>query len=243
MTKKESLEITIPVLNEAETIHRQLKILLEYIDNSTFALDIKIIIADNGSTDGTFEKAESIAKTRGNLKVIKLPIPGVGAALYESWKSSDSKYLGYMDLDLATDLKHLSEVIGYLQEGEKNIVVGNRRSKRSKVLGRSNTRNFTSLVFNMILKIVFRTEIRDAMCGFKFFEKYWLQTQILPNSRSKKWFFCAEILLLAEKKGAKIMQVPINWVDDSNSKVKIVRLSLEYIKEIFTLKKRIVKMQ
>lgn len=232
------IEITIPVLNEESSITEKINELNLYIKlNLAQFGDFKIIIADNGSVDETKIKAEALSQELTGIEYIRLERKGVGLALQASWVKSNADIIGYMDLDLATDLKYLGPALSKLISTDADIVTGSRLKAGAKVIGRSPLRNFTSMFFNKIIKIVFKTSFSDGMCGFKFLRKNILGSLILNGARNDGWFFATEILIVSEYLDYKVYDLPVTWTDDPCSKVKIFKLSIEYIRQIVLLKR------
>ena len=231
-----NIEITIPVLNEEETIKEKISEMIDYVVKNLSNRNIKFIIADNGSTDMTEEYSQELIKKYKNLKYIKLPEKGVGLALKVSWSSSEADYVGYMDLDIATDLSALKDVVLEMDKGSE-IINGSRLLKKSEVINRTFIREFTSRMFNFLLKVILKVKFTDGMCGFKFFKRKTIQSLINTGIDTKGWFFSTEILVKGYWKGIEIKEIPVKWTDDRNSKVKIISLSLNYLKNIFKLKK------
>lgn len=230
------IEITIPVLNEEATISEKIRELHNYIENHLQDIGtISIIIADNGSTDTTEGKALALTNELSRIEYIRLGQRGVGRALKASWTKSNADIIGYMDLDLATDLKFIRPALDALSCAD--IVTGSRLASGAKVIGRSWLRNFTSVCFNMLVKRVFQTSFSDGMCGFKFLKRKILEDLMSTGAQSDGWFFATELLVVGEHLNYRVADLPVTWTDDPNSKVKIVKLSMEYIRQIIQLKK------
>lgn len=233
-----NFEITIPVLNEEETLRKNTLITLEFIKNN-LKHDFSLCIADNGSTDKTTLIAKELSSEFTNIRMIHVSQRGVGLALKESWGSSNADVVGYMDLDLATSLEHLIQVEEKFKADECDVLYGSRLHKSSIVKNRKLLRGFTSIIFNLILRLTFKTSVRDSMCGFKFLKRSKLETLRSNGAETNGWFFCAEIVILADKLGLRLYELPVKWTDDPNSKVKIIKLAIEYLKNISSLKKKI----
>lgn len=236
-----TLTITIPVLNEEKTLVEKIKILQLYGEKHlSKKITLSIIIADNGSDDKTQELGELLSSKHKNINFIRIKKKGVGLALKTSWKKYESEIMGYMDLDLATDLSHIEEAIEEIITHEYEIVSGSRLLKGSKVTGRKLIRTCTSRMFNKTIQILFNIKFTDGMCGFKFFKREILKEFKGVNSvNSDNWFFATEFLILADNLNLKIKDLPIRWTDDNSSKVKILRLSLQYLREMIILKIRL----
>ncbi|MBS4931085.1 MAG: glycosyltransferase [Clostridiales bacterium] len=233
-----NINIIIPVLNEEKTIVQKVSEAIEFLENSLWKDNFRITIVDNGSTDKTEELSRELS-TKFNLKVYyrQLSDKGVGLAFRTGILENVCDVIGYMDLDLATDLNHLNDVYKRLQDNNVDFVVGSRLLKDSTVIGRSFIRNITSWSLNFILKISLKVKFSDAMCGFKFYRKDVAKELVSLCSKNNGWFYCAEMMIRAEWKQYKLSEIPVHWTDDPNSKVKIGKLSKEYLKEICKLYK------
>jgi glycosyltransferase involved in cell wall biosynthesis len=227
-------EITIPVYNEETTLEKNILSILIFFDEHQLE-NWYILIADNGSDDNTQTIGLKLQDSFDRIRYIRLDEKGVGLALKTSWLESDADIVGYMDLDLATDLSHLSDVIRLLNSYD--VVNGSRLLKSSKVINRSFIRNITSISFNFIAQSFLHYEITDGMCGFKFFHRKNIHNILTNHIDTKGWFFATELLAKSSWIGLNIIELPVFWTDDRNSKVKILRLSLTYLKELLRLNK------
>ncbi len=234
-----SVDIVIPILNEEETLKNQVDKMLLHLDRDKYKdFKINIVLSDNGSTDRTPEISMNIVSLNPKkVKFTQVAEKGVGRALKKAWGESDADIVGYMDLDLATDLKHLSEAIEALVTNDYDFVYGSRLNENSKVIGRSLKREVTSRIFNKIIQFYFFSRISDGMCGFKFFKRKLYPSLLNKGAESDGWFFCTEILLAADKCNVKIYELPVIWTDNPNSKVNISKLAIEYLKAMRSLKK------
>ena len=234
------IEITIPVYNEEETLENQINTILVFINQKIYKkLNISLVIADNGSTDKTKEIGLNLAAENKKIKYLRTPKPGVGLALKNSWKKSNAYLVGYMDLDLSTNLNHLSEVFDLILNKKIDLVSGSRLNKKSIVKKRKLLRFVTSVSFNIIVKLLFKTSFEDGMCGFKFFKRKLLPNLMKKGAVSDGWFYVTELLIVAERLGFKHVDIPIKWTDTENSKVKIVKLTIEYLKAMLILKRKL----
>jgi glycosyltransferase involved in cell wall biosynthesis len=234
------IEITIPILNEEKTLYQQVKKVYIYIQNKLGDYEnVNIILADNGSTDNTQKIAQKITLEFPCIQYIRLEKKGVGRALKASWSQSKADIIGYMDLDLATDLSYIRPVLDMLMSDKADIVTGSRLAKGSTVIGRSLFRTFISRCFNQILYMTFHTSITDGMCGFKFLKKCYLKNILESGAVSDGWFFATEILIIGKHLGYRVIDIPVKWTDDPDSKVNVRKLAIEYIKAMIALRKRI----
>ena len=225
--------ITIPVFNEAKTLPAQLEKILTYINNE--GLDFDLVVVNNNSTDDTEQTLYELSLVY-EFHVINLKKKGVGIALRESWDTAgENEIIGYMDLDLSTDLENLKNIDDILRKYD--ILTASRLEKSSKVFNRKISREIISRVFNIIIKIVFKSKLKDHMCGFKFMTSDQYITLKNKYRYSDDWFFLVELLIIAQREGRNIFSVPVIWRDDPNSKVKVVSLSFSYLMSMLKLKK------
>lgn len=235
------LNIILPVLNEERCLEASVRKIKAFLDSQN--IPYMLTIADNGSTDNTSTIARALCNT--HTQYLKISQKGVGIAFRESILHNAAheqpcEFVGYMDIDLSTNLAHLKEVYALLCQGEK-IVVGSRLLRDSVVSGRSIKREITSRGLNHLLRFVLGVRFSDAMCGFKFYEAKSAQYLLTQCYEDNGWFYCAQMLILAQYRDIKICEIPVVWQDDKESKVKITRLSLNYLKEILRLFARRVR--
>ncbi|MBI5914171.1 MAG: glycosyltransferase [Bacteroidetes bacterium] len=236
-----TFDVTIPVLNEEATLEQQVLILHAFLKKNypPGADQWRIVIADNGSKDRTFEIARSLQARHPEIVPLTVPRRGVGLALKTSWSQSQADIVGYMDLDLATDLPHFPEAYDAIANHGYDLVYGTRLHPKSKVIGRTLKREITSRMFNFILKTYLNVSFSDGMCGFK-----WLRREVYPplheaGAVSDGWFFSTELLTIAEWKHLKILELPVKWTDDvTSSRVKIGPLAKQYLQAMRVLKEK-----
>jgi glycosyltransferase involved in cell wall biosynthesis len=231
------IEIVLPILNEEKSLSQQVGHLKDYLkthegQGNTFLLTI----ADNGSTDRSPLIGAEIANSIEGVKYLKIGQRGVGLALKKSWLDSDADIIGFMDLDFATDLKHLEQCWEILRQKEYDIVCGTRNKQHSHVINRSLRRTFISRVFNVLIKTIFHTKFTDGMCGFKFLKRESLSIVLENGIGFDDWFFSTELLIVAEYVNLSIYDLPVTWTDDRNSKVKILELTKMYLIDMIRLK-------
>ncbi|MFC1612554.1 glycosyltransferase, partial [Patescibacteria group bacterium] len=194
------------------------------------------VISDNNSKDRTAEIGKQLAEENEAVDYVFVPEQGKGSAVIEVWKRFKADIYGFMDADLATDLNALRPALEAIKEND--IAVGSRRIKGAQVQ-RELYRKFTSAVLNFLIRMILRTKIRDTACGFKFF-KHEVIDKILPQIKDRKWTFDTEILILAERAGFKIKEIPVKWEEkqERTSKIVPVPTILGYLRKILELKRR-----
>ncbi len=235
-----TFDVTIPVLNEQATLERQINTLYDFLkQHFPKAGQWRIVIADNGSTDQTPQIAQHLHHQLDGVQFLRVPRKGVGLALKHSWSQSQADIVGYMDLDLATDLVHFLEAYEAIAYKGYDLVYATRLHPRAQVINRPLKREISSRAFNLLLKWYLGVGFSDGMCGFKWLRRNWYPRLYEAGAQNDGWFFSTELLTVAEWLDARIYELPVKWTDDvSSSRVKIVPLAIKYIKGMHALKKR-----
>ena len=235
MKYKSSVDIVLPVLNEQEALFDSISRLLKFCSEEMNDYNWNIIIADNGSTDETYNIAKQIESDSKSVNVIKLFKKGRGRALKKAWQHSDATIKVYMDIDLSTDLKYLPIICDHVYSKKYDIAIGSRLIKGSQVVGRTLKREIISRGYSLMFRCLFGVPFKDAQCGFKAISSEIGET-LLPLIDDNGWFFDTELLILANKLGYKIKEVPVYWVDDPNSSVNVISTAWNDIKGLTRLR-------
>ncbi len=229
---RSSVDITIPVLNEEHTIVNSLTTLSSYLDTQS-SYDWSITVADNGSTDRTFEFAGAFAAASPRTRVLRLEERGRGRALKHAWSTSTADVVAYMDVDLSTGLDSLGPLIDPILEGHCEVSVGSRLLPEAEIV-RSIKREVLSRTYNVIVRSFLHYGVADAQCGFKAIRTS-LARELIPRVEDNGWFFDTELLALAHRSGLRINQVPVQWVEDPDSRVRIVQTAVDDLKGVWRL--------
>jgi putative flippase GtrA len=223
------LDVVIPVYNEqsalADSVHR----LHRYLRDS-FPYPVRITIADNASIDDTPRIADELAAELDDVRVVRLEQKGRGRALHQVWSQSDAMVLVYMDVDLSTDLAAVAPLVAPLISGHSDLAIGTRLGRGSRVV-RGAKREIISRCYNLILRSTLQARFSDAQCGFKAIRAD-VAHSLLPHVADTGWFFDTELLVLAERSGLRIHEVPVDWVDDADSRVDIVATAAADLKGV-----------
>ena len=222
-----TVDIVLPVLNEAHILEESVRALCMYMDDN-LPYRYQIIIADNGSTDGTRRVAAMLAEHFPAVRVVCLPEKGRGRALKQVWLQSRADIVSYMDIDLSTNLDAFVPMITPLVTGDAAIAVGSRLMEESQTT-RGLKRDIISRCYNRLIRWTMRTKFVDAQCGFKAMRRDVAQ-QLLPHVKDTAWFFDTELLVKAEYEGYTIHEEPVEWIEDTDSRVHIVKTAVEDIK-------------
>ncbi|MGI5128723.1 glycosyltransferase [Pseudonocardia sp. CA-107938] len=213
------LDIVVPVYNEEADLERSVRRLAAHLTDR-FPFSFRITIADNASTDATPAIAERLAVELDGVTVLHLAQKGRGRALRTAWTASDASVLAYCDVDLSTDLNALLPLVAPLVSGHSDLAIGTRLRPGARVV-RGAKREFISRTYNLILRGALAARFSDAQCGFKAVRAD-VAERLLPLVEDTGWFFDTEMLVLAERAGLRIHEVPVDWVDDPDSSVDIV---------------------
>ena len=230
------VEVVVPVLNEERTLKTNIETLYNFL-RAQDGLQFRITIADNGSTDRTQVIANELAEHYAAIRVVRMSERGRGRALKQVWMDSDADILSYMDVDLSTSLDDFMPLIKPLVNGEAGVAIGSRLSKHSRTT-RSFKRDFISKTYNKIIRTYMGTKFSDAQCGFKAIRRDVART-LLPKVTDTQWFFDTELLIKAEKTGVKIHEQPVTWIEDTDSRVKIVKTVTEDLRGLARVKKEL----
>ncbi len=224
------LDVVVPVHNEEADLPRSVARLHEYLTDQV-PMTFRITIADNASTDGTARIADRLAGQYPEVRTAHLPLRGRGRALKQVWLDSDADVLVYMDVDLSTDLSALLPLVAPLVSGHSDLAIGTRLHRGSRVV-RGLKREVISRCYNLILRGTLAARFSDAQCGFKAIRRTVAQ-QLLPLVQDTGWFFDTELLVLAERSGLRIHEVPVDWTDDPDSRVDIVQTAKDDLRGVW----------
>ncbi|WP_311214173.1 MULTISPECIES: glycosyltransferase family 2 protein [unclassified Arthrobacter] len=226
------LDVTLPVFNEEDRLEQNLRRLHGHLTDS-FPHSFRITVADNCSTDKTLRIAERLARELPELTVVRFQQRGRGNALRHVWQFSPSPVLAYMEADLSTDLSALAPLLAPLLSGHSDLAVGTRLARSSQAT-RSPQRGFISRSYNFLLHVVLGARFSDAQCGFKAVRAD-VAHRILPHTTDDGWFFDTELLVIAERCGLRVHEVPVDWTDDPTSSVDVVRTALADLRGVARL--------
>ena len=226
------LDVVIPVYNEEADLEDCVRRLHDQL-SGWFPYRFRITVADNASTDRTLEIAGKLAEELDEVTVVHLPEKGRGRALHAVWSASDAPVLAYMDVDLSTDLAALAPLVAPLLSGHSDLAIGSRLARGARVI-RGPRRELISRGYNLLLRGTLATRFTDAQCGFKAIRAD-VAARLLPHVADTGWFFDTELLVLAERTGLRIHEVPVDWVDDPDSRVDIVATALADLRGIARL--------
>jgi len=226
------VEIVVPVYNEERALAASIHRLHRFLDTH-LPFSWQVTIADNASTDITPEIARTLADDLDRVRVLRLEQKGRGRALRAAWSASPAAVVAYMDVDLSTDLHALLPLLAPLVSGHSEVAIGSRLARGARVR-RGPKREFISRTYNHILRAVLRARFTDAQCGFKA-----VRADVLPGLlaavQDQSWFFDTELLIAAQRRGMRIHEVPVDWVDDPDSRVDTVSTALADLRGVARL--------
>lgn len=233
-----TVDIVIPVFNEEAALPKSVATLCTYLD-TYFPYHWRVIIANNASTDNTLLVARELAAANPHVSVLHLDRKGRGRALRTAWLASEADVVSYMDVDLSTNLQSFLPLIAPLATGHSDVAIGSRLLKGA-VVTRQWKREIISRCYNFLIKLLFRNRFSDAQCGFKAVKRS-VARQLLPEIENNEWFFDTELLLLAEAAGLRVYEVPVDWIEDLDSRVRIVSTATEDIRGLLRVRARLLR--
>ncbi len=230
------LDIVIPVYNEAHVLAGSVERLRAYLQETAFPYTWRIVIADNASTDTTLAVAHQLEDTYPDVTVVHLPQKGRGRAIRKAWLESDADAACFMDVDLSTDLGALLPLAKAVLEEGYDVATGSRMTRGSQIT-RSLRREITSRGLILLVKLLFLSKLSDTQCGFKAITRQAAQ-ELVPRIENEDWFFDTELLLMAEKGGYRIKDVPVRWVEDPDTRVNVLKTVAEDLRGLLRMRFR-----
>jgi glycosyltransferase involved in cell wall biosynthesis len=230
-----SVEVVVPVYNEEAALPQSISRLCDYLE-TYFPYRWSVVIADNASTDHTLAVAKGLATAHPWVSVLHLDEKGRGRALKVAWLASEAEIVAYMDVDLSTNLWSFLPLIAPLATGHSDLAIGSRLFKGAAVT-RQWKREVISRCYNLLIKLLFRNRFSDAQCGFKALKGSTARS-LLPQVEDEEWFFDTELLLLAEEQGYRISEVPVDWIEDLDSRVDVFSTALKDVKGLLRVREQ-----
>ncbi len=231
-----SVDVVVPVYNEEDDLPKTIPVLRDFLSSPAFPYAWRIVIADNASVDGTPEVGRRLAEEDGDLvEYVRIEQKGRGRALKQTWQASPMDIVSYMDVDLSTDLEAFPALIGAIAEDEYDIAVGSRLATGARVQ-RSLKRRVLTRGYNILIGALMRTRFSDAQCGFKAVSREVAQ-RVVPLIEDNNWFFDTELLILSEKLGYRIKDVPVAWLEDADTRVNVRATVLEDLRGLMRLRR------
>lgn len=217
--REQLVDVVVPVFDEERTLVRNVEVLLAYLE-AEFPCRFRVVIADNASTDATPAIGAELAARHDEVHYLRLERKGRGHALKTAWLASDANVVSYMDVDLSTNLESFLPLVAPLLSGHSEVAIGTRLGHHAHVRRRLK-RELLSRGYNLLVHAGFRAGFSDAQCGFKALRAD-AARQLLPLVEDEGWFFDTELLLLAERNGLRIYEVPVDWIEDLDSRVDLI---------------------
>jgi glycosyltransferase involved in cell wall biosynthesis len=226
------LDIVIPVHNEQSALEASVRMLHGYLSRG-FPFSWQITIVDSASTDGTLRAARRLMYELPEVGALHVRARGRGLALRTAWTASGSDVLAYMDADLSTDLNALLPLVAPLLAGHSDVAIGTRLHRGARVT-RSRRRELISRAYNRLLRLALHARFSDAQCGFKAIRAD-AAHELIPLVADDEWFFDTELLVLAQRRGLRIHEVPVDWIENGGSRVDTVPAALADLRGIIRL--------
>lgn len=229
-----NVDLVIPCYNEEHVLAGSVEKVLAWCDAHP-EHQWRVVVANNASTDGTLDVARGLEATYpGRVVALQIPVKGRGIALRTAWLTSDADVMAYMDVDLSTDLDHIPELIDPIARGDVDLAYGTRLHALSRT-NRSTKREITSRGYVFILRLT-GLKVTDAQCGFKAISREAARA-LLPLVQDTQWFWDSELLWVAQENGYRMAEVPVRWVEDPDTRVRIIKTAREDLQGIWRLKR------
>jgi glycosyltransferase involved in cell wall biosynthesis len=230
-----TVDVVVPVYNEERALPPSIRVLRDFLSGPNFPFEWRIVIADNASIDNTPAVGRELADANsGKVEYVRIERKGRGFALKQTWLASPLDIVSYMDVDLSTGLEAFPALVGAIANDGYHLAVGSRLANDSEIT-RSLKRRVLTRGYNTLIKTMFSTRFSDAQCGFKAVSREAAQS-IVPLIEDNNWFFDTELLILAEKMGYRVKDVPVKWVEDLDSRVKIAATVTEDVRGLLRLR-------
>jgi glycosyltransferase involved in cell wall biosynthesis len=234
MKRKLTVDFVIPVYyKEAPTLARRIEEQVSFYRKALKNYHWNVVVANNGQRKDVLPVVMNLMKKYKNISYTDIDTPGRGIALRQTWLGSSSDILVYMDADLATNLSSVPDMLSLLS-GPADIVTGSRYVPHAKVK-RTFSRLFLSRVYNLMLNVILGVGIADSQCGFKGIKRD-VAHRVLPYVKDQVWFFDTEMMYVAKKMGYVVREIPVEWYEQDETSVKLIGVSLDYIKNILRLR-------
>ncbi len=228
-----TVDAVIPVYNEEHVLAHSVATLHAFLAEH-LPYDWRILIADNASTDGTLALAQQLSEQYPRVAWLHLDQKGRGRALRKAWLESRADVVSYMDVDLSTELSAYPPLVDAIVREGYDVATGSRLGRASRTT-RSTKRELISRGYNLLIKAVLWTRFSDAQCGFKALSRRAADV-LVPLVQNNEWFFDTELLVLAEKKGYRIKDLPVRWVEDPDTRVKLAKTIREDLAGLWRLR-------
>jgi len=228
-----TVDVVVPVYNEERDLPRNIPTLHAFLSSPLFPYSWRIVIADNASTDATPQVAQELAQGLPQVEYLRIERKGRGIALRTAWGRSQADIVTYMDVDLSTDLAAFPALVRAVAEEGYHLAIGTRLARGAQVR-RSLRRTALSRAYMLLLKALLRVRFSDAQCGFKALQRPVAQ-KLLPLTKDEGWFFDTELLVLAERAGMRIAEVPVRWQEDPDSRVRVLPTAVQDLRGILRL--------
>lgn len=220
------LSIVIPFYNEEERLPQNLQHIIDYM-NKNHSNNYEIILVDDGSQDNTKQKIEDFIKYQNIHLYIHYQNKGKGAAIRTGIMEALGEYILFTDADLSTPIEDIKKLLPYIKETRYKIVIGSRALDDSNVQKEQPFfRRSIGKIGNLFIRLILGLNFKDTQCGFKLFNKE-IAYNLFKDLKMSRWSFDFEILYKAKRRGYKIKEVGITWVDSPASRLSPVKDSLK----------------
>jgi glycosyltransferase AglD len=240
INEKTKVSIIIPVYNENGKLKRAVDETMAKL--SELAYHFEILIAEDGSSDGTYESASKLASENPNIRHLHSDRRlGRGNALSRAIKAAKGDVVCYIDVDLATDMGYLPILINSVLSGDCDFATGSRLMPQSNTQ-RSPMRSIASKTYNWMVRVLLDSKLYDHQCGFKAFRRA-LVLNLLDQVKDGHWFWDTELLVRGQHEGLRIKEIPVKWLGSNSTKVELKKDVYCMGSQIFRLRNDLQRMK
>lgn len=233
MQTKPFLSLIFPAYNEESRLPNALEQTIAFLQAQSF--EGEIIVVENGSQDRTYEVACAYQAKFPNLQVIQSTARGKGLAVKKGMLAATGEYRMFLDVDLSMPIEDAIKFIPPLLSADVDIAIASREGKDAHRIGEPAYRHTMGRVFNTLIRFLILPQYQDSQCGFKCFKAFVVE-DLFPLQTVSGWAFDTEILYIARLRGYKVKEIGIDWYFDTDSRVKVVRDTIQMIKDTFAIK-------
>ncbi len=234
MQNKPFLSLIFPAYNEETRLPKALEQSIAFLNAQPF--EGEIIVVENGSADRTYEIACSYQEQFANLHVIQSTARGKGLAVKKGMLAANGDYRMFLDVDLSMPIEDVAKFIPPRLSEDVDIAISSREGEDAHRIGEPAYRHLMGRVFNTLIRLLTLPQYQDSQCGFKCF-KAGVVEDLFPLQTVNGWAFDTEILYIANIRGYNVEEVGINWYFDTDSRIKVVRDTIQMVKDTFTIKR------
>lgn len=227
------LTIIIPAHNEEKRLPNTLEQVFHFLETQPFSFEV--VVVENGSNDRTYELAREFAKEHANLRAIQNNLRGKGLAIQRGVQEASGEYVFLCDADLSMPIEEISKFLPP-QLQNVDVAIASREAHGAVRINEPYYRHFTGRVFNTLIRLLVLPTLQDTQCGFKCIRAD-VARDIFPYQTLTGWAFDVELLYIACHRGYQVVEIPIHWYFNADSKISVFRDSLRMFLDLLLIRR------